>query len=203
MASKQTRPPAEPAADPDGADARSAGAPLGADARSAGAPLGDPETVARAICLRLLTDRARTQAELAAVLRRRGVPDQVAERVLGRFSEVGLIDDAAFAEQWVHSRHSSRGLARRALAAELHRKGVDGEVVGQAVAALDRDSEERRARELVDRRLRSMAPADERAANRLVGMLARKGYPAGVAYRVVREALREQGVDDLPEPEVD
>lgn len=192
MSSKRTRPPAEPAA-----------GPAGADARSAGAPLGDPETVARAICLRLLTDRARTHAELAAVLRRRGVPDQVAERVLGRFSEVGLIDDAAFAEQWVRSRHSSRGLARRALAAELHRKGVDGEVVGHAVAALDRDSEERRARELVDRRLRSMAPADERAANRLVGMLARKGYPAGVAYRVVREALRERGVDDLPEAEVD
>ena len=177
MPSKRTPPPADPSADPP----------------------GDPETVARAICLRLLTDRARTHAELAETLRRRGVPDQVAERVLGRFSEVGLIDDAAFAEQWVRSRHSTRGLARHALATELHRKGVDDEVVGHAVAALDRDTEERRARELVDRRLRTMASADERAANRLVGMLARKGYPAGVAYRVVREALRERGVDGLPD----
>jgi regulatory protein len=182
MPPKRTQPPADPAE---------------AD------PPGDPETVARAICLRLLTDRARTHSELAAALRRRGVPGHVAERVLGRFSEVGLIDDAAFAEQWVRSRHGSRGLGRRALAAELQRKGLDGEVVGNAVAALDRGSEERRARELVDRRLRSLAPDDERTANRLVGMLARKGYPAGVAYRVVREALRQHGVDDLPEPEAD
>ncbi|WP_051580117.1 regulatory protein RecX [Pseudonocardia acaciae] len=162
-------------------------------------PPGDPETVAKAICLRLLTDRARTRTELAAALHRKGVPAEVAERVLGRFSEVGLIDDAAFAEQWVRSRHNSRGLARRALAAELHRKGVDGEVVGRAVAALDRDSEERRARELVDRKLRTIPSADHRAANRLVGMLARKGYPAGLAYRVVREALSERGVKGLPE----
>jgi regulatory protein len=162
-------------------------------------PPGDPETVARAICLRLLTDRARTHSELAAALHRRGIPNQVAERILSRFSEVGLIDDATFAEQWVRSRHATRGLGRRALAAELHRKGVDGEVVGHAVAALDPDAEARRARELVARRLRSITPGDHRAASRLVGMLARKGYPAALSYQVVREALRERGVDDLPD----
>jgi regulatory protein len=167
---------------------------------------GDPEsqeTAARAACLRLLTDRARTRAKLAAALRRRGIADEVAERVLGRFSEVGLIDDAAFAEQWVRSRHSSRGLARRVLAAELRRKGVGGQVVGKAVAALDRDAEAKRARELVERRLRSIAPGDRRAAPRLVGMLARKGYPAGLCYAVVREALREHGtpVEELDDPE--
>jgi regulatory protein len=132
------------------------------------------------------------------------VPDTVADQVLGRFSEVGLIDDAAFAEQWVRSRHSARGLGRRALAAELHRKGLDDEVVGQAVAALDRDTEVRRARELVDRRLRSLTPGDRRAVPKLVGMLARKGYSAGLSYQVVGEALREHAAwrerDDLPDP---
>jgi regulatory protein len=162
-------------------------------------PDGDPETAARAICLRLLTDRARTRAELAGVLRKRGIPDSVAEGVLSRFSEVGLIDDATFAEQWVRTRHSTRGLARRALAAELRRKGVDGEVAGQAVAALDRDSEAQRARELVDRRLRTLSANDARVVPRLVGMLARKGYPPGLSYQVVREALREHGVDGVPD----
>jgi regulatory protein len=162
-------------------------------------PPGDPETVARAICLRLLTDRARTRSELAAALRRRGIPTQVAERILSRFSEVGLIDDAAFAEQWVRSRHLTKGLGRHALAAELRRKGVDQETVGQAVAALDADAEARRARELVHRRLRSINPKDQRAASKLLGMLARRGYPSGLAYRVVREALRERGMGDLPE----
>jgi regulatory protein len=163
-------------------------------------PEADPETIARAICLRLLTDRARTRSELAGALHRRGVPDSVAERVLSRFSEVGLIDDATFAEQWVRSRHSSRGLARRALAAELHHKGVAREVAEEALADVDAESERRKARELIDRRLRTLAvggPEDRaKAGRRLLGMLARKGYPAGVATEVVRAALAERGADE-------
>jgi regulatory protein len=155
--------------------------------------------VAREICLRLLTERARTRRELAQALRRKGVPDEVAHSVLERFDEVGLIDDAAFAGQWVRSRHARRGLARRAIAVELRRKGVSDEDAGEALAEVDAESEERRARELVDRKLRSLAvgTAEKRAAagRRLVGMLARKGYGAGVAYRVVKEALAERGAD--------
>ncbi|MCH6169504.1 regulatory protein RecX [Pseudonocardia alaniniphila] len=155
--------------------------------------------MAREICLRLLTDRARTRQELAQALRRKGIPDDAAATVLARFDEVGLIDDAAFAGQWVRSRHTHRGLARRAIAVELRRKGVADEVAGEALAEVDGESEERRARELVDRKLRSLkvASAEQQtvAGRRLVGMLARKGYGAAVAYRVVREALAEHGAD--------
>jgi regulatory protein len=119
--------------------------------------------------------------------------------VLERFDEVGLIDDAAFAGQWVRSRHTQRGLARRAIAMELRRKGVSDEDAGEALAEVDTESEERRARELVDRKMRSLAlgTAEQRAAagRRLVGMLARKGYGAGIAYRVVKEALAERGAE--------
>ena len=86
-----------------------------------------------------------------------------------------------------------------AQAQELRRKGVADGVAKEALAEVDTESEDRRARELIDRKLRSMAvdTADQRAtaARRLVGMLARKGYGAGTAYRVVREALAEQGAD--------
>jgi regulatory protein len=164
-------------------------------------------TVAREICLRLLTERARTRQELAQALRKREVPDEAADAVLERFDEVGLIDDAAFAGQWVRSRHTGRGLARRAIAVELRRKGVTDEVAQEALAEVDTAAEEQRARELVDRKLRTI-PADtpERrttAARRLVGMLARRGYPAGIAYRVVREALAAHGAeeDELGEPD--
>ena len=75
----------------------------------------DPESVARLICLRLLTAAPRTHAELAAALRRRGVPEDAAQAVLSRFAEVKLIDDATFARAWVESRHHGRGLAGRAL----------------------------------------------------------------------------------------
>jgi regulatory protein len=163
------------------------------------APDADPVAVARELCLRLLSDRARTRQELAQALRRKGVPDDAAHTVLERFDEVGLIDDAAFAGQWVRSRHAHRGLARRAIAMELRRKGVGDEDASEALAEVDEESEERRARELVDRKLRSLAVGtpEQRtsAARRLVGMLARKGYGAGIAYRVVKEALAERGAE--------
>ncbi|MHA6626060.1 regulatory protein RecX [Pseudonocardia sichuanensis] len=162
-------------------------------------PDADPVAVAREICLRMLTDRARTRQELAQALQRKGVPDDAAHAVLDRFDEVGLIDDAAFAGQWVRSRHNHRGLARRAIAMELRRKGVSEEDAGEALAEVDEESEAQRARELVDRKLRSLAvgTTEQRAAagRRLVGMLARKGYGAGTAYRVVKEALAERGAE--------
>lgn len=154
----------------------------------------DPESAARTILLNKLSGQPRTRAELADTLAARGIPDEIADSVLERFSEVGLIDDAAFAAAWVESRHTGRGLARRALAHELRHRGVDDELVRDAVEELDPDREADTARELVRRRLRTMRvtadPAARQAAlRRLVGMLARKGYPPGTAMTVVREAL--------------
>lgn len=164
----------------------------------------DPAQRARDICLRLLGVRARSRAELADALRRRGIPDGTAEAVLGRFDEVGLIDDAAFAEAMVQSGHRHRGLGRRALAAELRRKGIDDELTRAAVAAVDPADEERRARELVRRRLRTSDAGDAHTQlRRLVGMLARKGYPEGLAFRVARDELRAADARLLPDLEPD
>jgi regulatory protein len=151
------------------------------------------EEAARLICLRLLASRPRTRAELAGALRRRRVSDGVAESVLGWFAEVGLIDDAAFARAWVESRHHGRGLARRALAAELKRRGIAAEEVREAVASLGPEDEIDTAQRLVARRIAATRgkPLPARV-RQLVGMLARKGYPAGVAYRVVQEALQQE-----------
>ncbi|MGK5171633.1 regulatory protein RecX [Geodermatophilus sp. CPCC 205761] len=163
---------------------------------------GDPEQVARSICLRALTGAPKTRQQLADLLAKRGVPDDAAERVLDRFGEVGLIDDAAFACAWVTSRQSGRGLARRALKAELRAKGVDGEVAEQAVALVDDEDEWAAARRLVERRLGSVRRVDRATAERrLIGMLARKGYGSGLAAWVVREALDQDGAeedDDAP-----
>ena len=161
----------------------------------------DPEARAREICLRLLSSSPRTRAQLADALRRKHIPEDVAERVLSRFTDVGLIDDEAFAQAWVQSRHAGRGLAKRALAAELRRRGVPGETVNDAVETLDPGQEEQTARALVTRKLpatRGVDPA--KRMRRLVGMLARKGYSPSLSYRVVKEALTEEGADleDLP-----
>src|SRR5262245_31823759 len=97
----------------------------------------DPEARARQICLRLLTAAPRTRAELAKEMHRGGIPAEAAEAILVRFTDVGLVDDAAFARAWVESRHYSRGLSRRSLSAELRRRGVDTEEIREAVDALD------------------------------------------------------------------
>lgn len=179
----------------------SAGRPGGPDGPTPGSGAdataeADPESVARAIVLRRLTAAPRTRAQLADDLRRRDVPDEVAERVLERFAEVGLVDDQAFAEAWVRSRHVGRGLSRRALAHELRAKGVADETVAEAVEAVGPDDEAAAAAALVARRLPATRglPADRRV-RRLAGMLARKGYPSGLAMRVVRDALAAEGSD--------
>jgi regulatory protein len=154
--------------------------------------LGDPESVARAICLRLLTLRARSRAELATALAKRGVPDDAATRVLDRFVEVGLIDDAALAAGYAQAQHRERGLARRAVAAKLRQRGLAGEA-DAALAGIDADDERERARELVAKRLRTLSGVPpEVQARRLIGLLARKGYSSGFAYAVVREALAQE-----------
>jgi regulatory protein len=173
--------------------------------RAAARVAEDPEAAAREICLRLLTLSPRTRAQLADALRRRGVPDQAAETVLDRFTEAGLIDDPAFARAWVESRHYSRGLSRRALSAELRRRGVADNDVHEAVETLDPDQEVATARQLIARKAaatRGQPP--EVRIRKLMGVLARKGYGSALAYRVVRETLEHEGADlaaDVPEPD--
>jgi len=153
------------------------------------------------VCLRLLTLAPRTRAQLAEALRKRGIPDDAADEVLSRFEDVGLIDDAAFARAWVESRHYSRGLSGRALSAELRQRGVAADEIRAAIdAQLGPEAEVSAARRLVDRRLESTRglPPEQRT-RRLAGMLARKGYPAGLAFRVIREALETEGGVGFPE----
>lgn len=151
---------------------------------------------AKDICLRLLAARPRTRVELEQAMRKKEVAEEVIEQVVARLGTAGLIDDAAFAEMWVRSRHTYQGLGRRALAAELRRKGVDDDAAADALSSVDGAVEEQRARDLVRRKLRLSAGKDETTRiRRLVGMLARKGYPEGLAFRVVREELRAAGED--------
>ena len=161
-------------------------------------PDADPESVARTILLDQLAGRARTRKELSDKLAAKLVPDEIATRLLDRFEEVGLVDDGAFARSWVSQRHSAdgggKGLAARALAQELRRKGIDDETAREALDELDPADEEESARVLVRRKLRTLSRFDDTTATRrLVGMLARKGYSSGLAFAVVRDELAQAG----------
>ena len=150
------------------------------------------EEQVHALCLRLLTARACTRAELAGRMAKRGYPDAVVEAVLGRLTDVGLVDDEDFAAQWVRSRQTHAGKGKRALAAELRTKGVDDEVIASVLDGIDVGAERVRAEELVERRLRreTLGDGDDaKVMRRLVGMLARRGYSHSMAMAVVSDAL--------------
>ncbi len=164
--------------------------------RTRGTP-DDPAATARDVCYRLLAGRDRTRTELEQALRRKEIPDEVIESVLAKFDKAGLIDDEAFAATWVRTRHANQGLGKRAIAMELRRKGVDDDVVAEAVAAVDDDAEVERAGQLVRRKLGAMRTLETQVKiRRLVAMLARRGYSEGMAYRVVRAELAADGVEN-------
>lgn len=151
-------------------------------------PPADPEEVARAIVLRRLTASPRTRAELERSLRERNVPDDVRERVLDRFTEVGLIDDAQYAAAFTESRRQRSGWSRRAIEAKLRERGVPRDVITEALVDVGGDDELRTARELASRRWeRSGALAPEVRRRRMAAMLARRGYSATVVATVLTE----------------
>lgn len=150
----------------------------------------DPEAYARGLLLDSLSRSARTRGQLADLLARKEVTAEVAETVLDRFTELGLIDDAAYAEAFTRSRHEHKGLGSRAIAFELRRRSVPDELVQEAVSVLDTEQEQQTASRLArERQARMNGLPREVQARRLAGFLARKGYGGDVVGRAVREAL--------------
>lgn len=150
----------------------------------------EQEQEARTIVLRRLSVQPRSRAELAASLGEKEIPTEIAERVLDRMSEVGLIDDETFAKDWVASRQQRRHLSRRKLADELRQKGIDPALIDQALADVADDDEYEAALDLAQRRLPSLerqeVPVQRR---RLAGMLERRGFAVGLIHRVLRDVL--------------
>lgn len=155
----------------------------------------DPVNVARILVLRRLDSAPRTRAELEGYLRQRGVPDDAAAEVLDRFEEVGLIDDVAYAEGWVRSRHGTKGLGRRAVAAELRRKGVSDDIVAAALDPIDSAQERERAMVLARSRYPQVIGLPYATqVRRLMGALTRRGYEISLASEVVRQVVAEESV---------
>lgn len=151
-----------------------------------------PEESARATVLRRLSSAPRTRKDLAADLARRGIPDEVVERVLDRFTEVGLIDDAEYARLWVSSRHRSKGTTRQSLRYELRAKGIGEEDALEALDTIDDDAERTRGMALVRAKMSSTSRLDPQArARRLVTLLLRRGYRQAAAVSIVKEVVAE------------
>lgn len=152
--------------------------------------LAEQMAKARQIVYDRLAVQARSRADLEQALAKKQVSAEVATAILDKFEDAGLIDDAEFARSWVQSRQRTKGLSSRVLAMELRRKGVDDELVSDALDELDPELEIEAAHRLVQTKLRSMSKLDEATKlRRLTGLLARKGYSSQLAFDVVRHEL--------------
>jgi regulatory protein len=162
----------------------------------------DAESVARSIALRKLTARAHTRYELDQALEAKNVPPSAKEAVLNRMQDVGLVDDASFAVEWVTSRQQRRHLSRRALRRELQAKGVERSNIDRALDEVDFNSELITARDLVERKRATMSglPRDVQY-RRLAGILGRRGFDTAATMQVLNEVLGRPTGQSQTEPE--
>ncbi len=146
--------------------------------------------------------RWRSREELRRRLEKAGFPPDEVERALEDLERSGLIDDERFASEMVRAQAHGKLAGDRAIRSALRRTGVGSEDVERALAAAP--DEAGRARDLAERRVRSMgALTPDAAYRRLFGQLVRRGYPPGLARDTAREALAARwGPDEDPEVEL-
>ena len=154
-------------------------------------PVDNPVVLARTIVLRRLTASARTRAQLAQSLADKEIPDDVAESVLDRFTDLGLIDDADYAAAFADSRRTRSGWSRRAIAAKLRERGVDRELIDGVLATVGPDDEFASALALGRRKWAQGSVPDDTRRRRLVAMLARRGYRHEIVSSVLATLERE------------
>lgn len=155
----------------------------------------EARSAVRRRALGLLDARGRSRHELRGRLVDADFAPEVVDDVLDDLTRVGLLDDAVFAHEWVRQRHARRGKSVRVLDMELREKGVSADIRAQALDQIEPEDEWAIARSLAEKRARSLrsAPIDraesDRALRRIVGVLARRGFPQGMSLRIAREAL--------------
>jgi len=157
----------------------------------------DPAERAREIALRALTHSPRSCAQLREKLISREVDPALADSLIARYVEVGLLDDAALAAQIARTRHNERGLAPRAIRLELQRKGFEPADIEAALEPIPNTIDDR-ALELARKRWESLSNVTPDArVRRVVGMLARRGHAPSSAFAVVKDWQRadKAGVD--------
>ena len=145
---------------------------------------------AKKICLRLLAHRPRSEREFALKLARRGFSQRLVELTLEWLRSCGLADDREFARWWVDARKAQGSIGRRGLEWELRAKGLDRELVEEALArGFDEQEEIRIGLEAADRR-RERQGTGAAAEGRLLRWMRRRGFRPEVIEEVMRRPKR-------------
>ncbi len=157
----------------------------------------EEELRAENVSMHALRRRGLSRRELGEVLLSRELDPCIVEAELDRLEGVGLLDDAALAETIVRTQSERRGLGRAALVAELRRRGIELDLIEEALDQVDEGDEQERAYRLAARRAGQLQGLDHEAAvRRLSGYLQRRGYSSEIVRNAVLRALprRSSGV---------
>ena len=152
------------------------------------------ETVrkARESALRLISYRDRTRSEIRKRLIGNDYPEDIADEVIDKLSQAGLIDDEKFSRDWVKARTASKPMGRTRLTWELRSKGVEATMVEEALEDLDEDAEHALALELAARKAEKMDRGDPSFKNRLSSFLRRRGFGWEVISKIFDELSPEE-----------
>lgn len=144
-----------------------------------------------------LAARARSKREIEQKLQQCGYRPCTVEMVLYKLEREGLLDDADFARQWVESR-STHKLGRSRIAQELRRKGISADEAEEALSAIDDEDQLSGAVFLTEKAAARIRPGEDprKAGNRILAMLARRGYSWDVAKEALRRVMDDVG-DEL------
>lgn len=135
-----------------------------------------------------LADRERTEGEMIAWLADRGYPEAEVADAVARLAAGGALDDAEFARRYAGDKRELRGWGPERIREALARRGVEPALIELALEGDQRSAQLGRAVELLERRGR--AAVDDGARASALSFLARRGYPAELAYEAVRRFQR-------------
>ena len=143
----------------------------------------DEREVAYMQALRFLDYRPRSRAEVRKKLEKRAIPPEVIKDVFKRLERSGLVDDERFAQDWVKNRSEFRPRSRRALAYELHQRGLADSAIEKALEGINEEALAYRAAVKQARRYEGLPIRDFR--NKLGSYLARRGF----SYEIIKEVV--------------
>jgi regulatory protein len=144
---------------------------------------------------RLLTLRPRTRIEMVERLADAGFDAEVVAATVDRLEELRLVDDAAFARQWIEERARTRGRPPAVLLRELAAKGVDPTVAREALEEMGPDEAAQAAGVAARLVPRYTDLPLHRQAARLLAALGRRGFSEEAAEAGVRAVLPPAGWD--------
>lgn len=150
----------------------------------------DTNEVAYQKAIHFLSYRFRSEEEIRRKLNEDGFSEELCETVLGRLREAGMVSDRNFARGWVESRSASKPRGRRALTAELHRKGISDEIIQDTLVGTDDESDLAYRAGL--RYANRFSQADwDTFRTRLTAFLGRRGFSYGTITPQVKKIWNE------------